>query len=78
MTVTAITPSMAQFLRWVAASERTYEDAMEAWQTSCPRFSVWEDATIAGYIVLRRTPSQTTVLLSDLGRDVLEASSAIR
>jgi hypothetical protein len=35
---------MAQFLRWVAEHPRTYADVMEAWRTSCPRMSIWEDA----------------------------------
>jgi hypothetical protein len=43
-----LTPSliMIQFLAWVADRPRTYADAMDAWRTSCPRLSVWEDAII--------------------------------
>src|SRR5262249_57013267 len=37
---------MIQFLTWVADRPRTYADAMDAWRTSCPRLSVWEDAII--------------------------------
>jgi hypothetical protein len=37
---------MIQFLAWVADRPRTYADAMDAWRTSCPRLSVWEDAII--------------------------------
>jgi hypothetical protein len=33
-----------QFLVWVAARPRTYADAMEAWRSTCPRLSIWEDA----------------------------------
>jgi hypothetical protein len=33
-----------QFLAWVALAPRTYGDTMEAWRTSCPRMTVWEDA----------------------------------
>lgn len=33
-----------QFLLWVAARPRTYAETMEAWRTSCPRLSAWEDA----------------------------------
>lgn len=35
-----------QFLAWVAERPRTYSEAMEAWRTSCPRLSAWEDAII--------------------------------
>jgi len=33
-----------EFLLWVADRPRTYAEAMEAWRTSCPRLSAWEDA----------------------------------
>ena len=33
-----------QFLAWVADRPRTYADAMEAWRSTCPRLSIWEDA----------------------------------
>src|SRR5262249_45361315 len=36
-----------QFLAWLAERPRSYAETMEAWRTSCPRLSVWEDATIA-------------------------------
>jgi hypothetical protein len=41
---------MLQFLDWVASRPRTYTEAMDAWRTSCPRLSVWEDALIGGLI----------------------------
>lgn len=33
-----------QFLTWLAEAPRQYGAAMEAWRTSCPRLSIWEDA----------------------------------
>jgi hypothetical protein len=33
-----------QFLIWLSEAPRTYGEAMEAWRTSCPRLSIWEDA----------------------------------
>jgi hypothetical protein len=41
---------MRQFLRWVALRPRTYQETMDAWRTSCPRISVWEDALIEGLV----------------------------
>lgn len=35
---------MVQFLEWVSLRSRTYAETMDAWRTSCPRLSVWEDA----------------------------------
>ena len=42
--------TMVQFLEWVAARPRRREDVLEAWQSSCPRFPVWEDARADGLI----------------------------
>lgn len=41
---------MIQFLEWVAARPRRREDVLDAWQSSCPRFPVWEDARAEGLI----------------------------
>lgn len=48
--------NLAQFLIWVAERPRTYADIMDAWRTSCPRLSAWEDATANGLVDL--TPNQ--------------------
>jgi hypothetical protein len=39
-----------EFLVWLGERERTYAEAMEAWHTSCPRLSVWEDALADGLV----------------------------
>ena len=41
---------MIQFLAWVADRPRTYAQTMEAWRSTCPRLSVWEDAIIEGLV----------------------------
>jgi hypothetical protein len=38
------------FLAWLAAKPRDYIDVMDAWRTSCPRLTVWEDAIDAGLV----------------------------
>jgi hypothetical protein len=43
---------MIQFLSWVADRPRSYAETMDAWRTSCPRLSVWEDAVIADLVRL--------------------------
>jgi hypothetical protein len=37
-------------VEWVADEARPCEDVMDAWQTSCPRLTVWEDAPYRGYL----------------------------
>ena len=39
-----------ELLAWLGERERTYAEAMEAWRTSCPRLSVWEDALADGLV----------------------------
>jgi len=61
---------MIQFLEWVSSRHRTYAEAMDAWRTSCPRLSVWEDALIDGLIRVE----QSEVALTPRGREILEAN----
>ena len=37
-------------LEWIAKQDRTYDETMDAWKTSCPKLPVWEDATDRGLI----------------------------
>jgi hypothetical protein len=66
---------MVEFLSWIASRRRTYPEAMEAWRSSCPRHTVWEDALAEGLIRFEGGSSlcEYEVLLSPRGRSVLEA-----
>jgi hypothetical protein len=44
-------PLILDFLEWIAAGPRPYSEVMEAWRTSCPRLTVWEDAMDRGFVV---------------------------
>jgi hypothetical protein len=65
---------MRQFLEWVASRRRTYDEAMDAWRTSCPRLSVWEDALIAGFIQVQSGESSQAaeVVHTQRGKVILE------
>jgi hypothetical protein len=41
---------MLEFLSWVSSRPRTYAEAMEAWRSTCPRHTVWEDALADGLV----------------------------
>jgi hypothetical protein len=62
---------MIQFLGWVADRPRNYAQAMEAWRTSCPRLSVWEDAIIDGLVRIEGD-AQRSVTLTGRGRAQLD------
>jgi hypothetical protein len=71
-------PSMMEFLAWVAGRQRTYVEAMEAWRSTCPRHTVWEDAVMGGLIRVERkgTVQQAEVNLTARGRAMLAAEAA--
>jgi hypothetical protein len=39
-----------QLSEWIAGHPRTYAGVLEAWRTTCPQLSIWEDACIDGLI----------------------------
>jgi hypothetical protein len=54
MTTTSAQRLLLEFLKWVSERPRTYADAMDAWRSSCPRNSIYEDALSDGLIELAR------------------------
>jgi hypothetical protein len=72
----AVSPLLLQFLAWVAARPRTYEEAMDAWRSSCPRLTVWDDAVLDGFIQIESAGalSQSPVTLTPKGKDILDGN----
>ena len=70
---------MISFLDWVRRQPRTYGETMDAWRTSCPRISVWEDASLDGLVALTDdscgAQSAVGVILTQAGADHLAARS---
>ena len=50
----AIEPLIFDLVAWVAKEERSYEDLMDAWRTSCPRLPIWEEANTRGLVTRSR------------------------
>ena len=71
---------MLQFLGWLEDSPRTYADVMEAWRSTCPRLSIWEDALNDGLVRRQNGNSmkESRVMLTDRGRVVLVRSGGQR
>jgi hypothetical protein len=59
------------FVEWVAASPRRYADVMEAWKTSCPRLTIWEDAIDQGLVQRCRIDGELSIEATAAGRDLL-------
>jgi hypothetical protein len=64
---------LLQFLTWVSDRRRSYEEAMAAWQSTCPRHTIWEDAVIGGLVRIEAAngSGQSQVILTPRGRAVL-------
>jgi hypothetical protein len=59
-------------LEWLAKRDRTYEETMDAWRTSCPKLPVWEDANDRGLITLETANGRNIVRLTPAGFSLLE------
>ena len=57
MTTNALT---LQLLAWLAVRPRTYRETMEAWRTTCPRLTIWEDAIADGLVSVESGKSSGT------------------
>jgi hypothetical protein len=66
MAVAVPAPTL-QLLMWIGEQPRSYAETMEAWRTSCPRLSVWEDAVADELVRVDRG----RVLLTAAGRDLV-------
>ena len=58
-------------LHWLTIRERTYEEVMDAWRTSCPRLPVWEDANDRGLITREEVNGTYVVRASSSGLALL-------
>ncbi|CUJ15141.1 hypothetical protein [Achromobacter aegrifaciens] len=71
--------NLLQFLAWIAERPRTYAQTMDAWRSSCPRLSAWEDATANGLVdVPRRADVEPVVVLTPKGQMLLASSDGAR
>ena len=62
---------------WLSSRTRTYDEAIEAWHSHCPRLTVWEDALIDGLIRIERVDNgNSTVALTGRGRATLVRAEA--
>ena len=62
---------MLDFVEWIAAGPRRYSDVMEAWKTSCPRLTIWEDAIDQGLVQRCRIDGALSIETTETGRQSL-------
>ena len=59
-------------VEWVGRKERTYQETMDAWRTSCPRLPVWEDATERGLVQTTFASGRSLVRVTQAGFEFLK------
>jgi hypothetical protein len=71
-------PLIRDLVEWVERAPRSYADTLEAWRTSCPRLTVWEDAVDRGFLVRAREGGSLMVQVTPAGRAFLDANAQLR
>lgn len=71
---TSLDPLILDLVEWVAREPRTYAEVMDAWRTSCPRLTVWEDAVERGFLVRVSGNGQAGVAVTQAGHRFLLAN----
>ncbi|MGB9367360.1 MAG: hypothetical protein WCE79_15235 [Xanthobacteraceae bacterium] len=65
---------VVDLVEWVAKEPRTYAEMLDAWRTSCPRLTVWEDAIERSLVMRKPVAGQgTIVVVTAAGRRFLNA-----
>jgi len=57
-TTNIIDPLVFDFVEWVSKQPRPHAEVIDAWRTSCPRLTVWEEAMDRGYVARRSVEGQ--------------------
>jgi hypothetical protein len=60
-------PLVRDLVTWCAAAPRSYREVLDAWRTSCPRLTVWEEAVARGLLETRPSPSGLVVVVTEAG-----------
>jgi D-3-phosphoglycerate dehydrogenase len=72
LAVDAVESLILDLLEWVASRERSYDEVMDAWRTSCPRFPVWEDANDRGLVTQQHVNGHRVVKITSSGAALLK------
>jgi hypothetical protein len=76
MTDTVVEALILDLLEWVASRERSYEEVIDAWRTSCPRLPVWEDANERGLIARKYAGGRNLIGVTASGLELLRQARA--
>lgn len=72
MTDATVDNLILDLLEWLEKRDRSYEEVMDAWRTSCPKLPIWEDATDRGLVKQEEVNGRCVVRPTSSGRALLE------
>jgi D-3-phosphoglycerate dehydrogenase len=72
MSDTVVDNLILDLLEWLAKRDRSYEEVIEVWRTSCPRLPIWEEANDRGLVKKEEVNGRSVVRISASGRILLE------
>ena len=70
--IQAVEALVLDLVEWVARKDRSYEETMDAWRTSCPRLPVWEDANDHGLVCVENSNGRPCVRVTPAGFELLK------
>jgi len=74
----SLDPLILDLVEWVAREPRPYLELIDAWRTSCPRLTVWEDAVERGFLQREGVSLPATMVhVTGAGRAFLVAHGRI-
>jgi hypothetical protein len=70
-------PLVLDLVEWIAREPRLYSEVIEAWRTSCPRLTIWEDAVDRGYVTREVAGTAVRVAVTGGGEQFLRAHGRV-
>jgi len=67
MTGAVVDPLILDLLEWLESRDRTYQEVIEVWRTSCPKLPVWEDARDRGFVAQENSNGREIVRITPAG-----------
>jgi D-3-phosphoglycerate dehydrogenase len=71
MVDTVLEALILDLLKWLATADRSHDDVMNAWRTSCPKLPVWEEANDRGLVIREDVNGRCVARITSSGRDLL-------
>ena len=67
MSDTTVDALIVDLLEWLSTRERTYQEVIDVWRTSCPKLPVWEDAKDRGFVAQENFNGREIVRITPAG-----------